>query len=172
MSPLSRSSIKLAVLLGVLVVSPHSTQAGSASTALGVSASVATICNIQTASQAFPAAYDPIVANAASNLDDATGSVTVACTKGTSPTIDLDLGQNASGTTRRMANGVGDFLSYEVFQDAGWTTVWGSGAGSNLAAGVAPSKAPRSFTTYARIPAAQDVPTGAYSDALTATVNF
>ena len=37
---------------------------------------------------------------------------------------------------------------------------------------VSPSKAGRSFTVQAQIPAGQDVAVGSYSDTVTATVNF
>jgi spore coat protein U-like protein len=101
--------------------------------------------------------------------------VDVACTKGAAPTIGLNAGNNsasASGTTRAMSNGAGDFLSYEIFQNGGRTTVWGNSGAGLLTTAPAPSKAARSFPTFGRIPAGQDAASGAYTDTVTATVNF
>lgn len=144
--------------------------AASSSTNLNVSASVANNCTISTAPLAF-GSYDPIVANAAADLD-ASGTVTIACTKGAAVTIGLGLGANASGTTRRMTDGASNYLTYELYQDAGRATVWGDAAPDLLTPPPAPSKAGRPFTVYGRISAAQDVPAGAYSDTVIATVNF
>jgi len=74
--------------------------AATATTNLGVSATVTNNCTISTAALAF-GSYDPVVTHAATNLDG-TGTVTVACTKGVAPTVGLGLGSNASGSTRRM----------------------------------------------------------------------
>src|SRR5262245_838396 len=102
--------------------------AATATANLGVSATVTNNCTISTGALAF-GSYDPVVANASTNLDG-TGTVSVACTKGTSATVGLGLGSNASGSTRRMGDGGGNFLTYELYQDSGHTTVWGnSGAG-------------------------------------------
>src|SRR5438270_5378606 len=80
-----------------------SLKAASASANLAASSSVANNCTISTAALAF-GAYDPVVANASTNLD-ASGTVSIACTKGATATIDLDLGANATGSTRRLTDG-------------------------------------------------------------------
>jgi len=78
--------------IGALVVSSDSSVvAGSATANLQVTAAVSANCTITTATVAFPA-YDPIIANASAN-DDGTGTVTIACTKGTVATIGLGLAQ-------------------------------------------------------------------------------
>jgi spore coat protein U-like protein len=163
--------VGLAAMLMLLVaVSSRSDAAGSASANLSVSASVANNCTISTSPLAF-GAYDPVVANASTNLD-ATGMVTVACTKGATATIGLGLGSNASGNTRRMTDGSSNFLSYEVYQDSSRSTIWGNSGAELLSPSAAPSKAMRDFTVYGRIPSNQDVPAGSYGDTVTATVNF
>ena len=112
-----------------------------------------------------------MVANASTNLD-ATGMVTVACTKGATATIGLGLGSNASGSTRRMTDGTSNFLTYEVYQDSSRSTAWGNSGADSLSPSAAPSKSTRDFTVYGRIPSNQDVPAGSYTDTVTATVNF
>jgi len=143
--------------------------AATASTNLGVSATVISNCLINTSALAF-GSYDPVVGNSAADLDG-TGIVSVACTKGVAPTIALGLGSNASGSTRRMSDGSGHFLTYELYKETGRVTVWGTG-GALLSTSAAPSKDPRDFTVYGRVTAGQDATAGSYTDSVVATVNF
>ena len=116
-------------------------------------------------------AYDPVVANASTDLT-ASGTVTVACTKGTAATIDLGNGGNFSGGSRRMGSG-SDFLNYALYKDAARTQVWGSGlAGGTTAAYNAASKNSANVTVYGTVPQAQDVTVGAYADGVVATINY
>jgi spore coat protein U-like protein len=71
-----------------------------------------------------------------------------------------------------MSAGGGNFLTYELYQDAGRTTVWGNGGAGLLSPAAAPSKAARNFTVYGRVTSNQDVVAGSYSDTVVATVNF
>lgn len=161
------------MLVGSLILagSPSMISAGSASTSLAVSARVTNNCTVSTASLAF-GTYDPIVTHATANLDG-TATVTITCTKGAITTIGLDAGSNApgTGTTRAMLGG-GVKLSYEIYRDSGRTILWSNVLGGLFLPPIAPSKAPRSFTVYGRIPAGQDVPAGNYNDTVLATVNF
>jgi spore coat protein U-like protein len=159
-----------ATLLGVAAATSVPSHAASASTSLSVTAAVSTNCTIGTAALAF-GSYDPVVANAAANLD-ATGTVTITCTKGAATTIGLNLGSNASGTTRRLTDGASNYLTYEMYSDSGRTTVWGNAGAALVTPAVAPSKAARNFTVYGRVTSNQDVPAGNYADTVTATVNF
>ena len=144
--------------------------AATATANLGVSATVTNNCTISTSALAF-GSYDPVVANASTNLDG-TGTVTVACTKGTTATVGLGLGANATGSTRRMSDGAGSFLTYELYQDAGHVTVWGNAGAGLLSPAAAPSKTARNFTVYGQVASNQDVAAGSYSDTVVATVNF
>jgi spore coat protein U-like protein len=156
----------------VLMVAGFVTTASAATATanLSVSATVTNNCTISTAALAF-GSYDPVVAHASTNLDG-TGTVIVACTKGAVATVGLGLGSNASGSTRQLTDGSSNYLTYEMYQDAGRTTVWGNAVGSLYSPGAAPSKAARSFTVYGRVVSNQDVPAGSYSDTVVATVNF
>jgi spore coat protein U-like protein len=144
--------------------------AGNATANLSVTATVGANCTISTTAVAFPA-YDPIVTNASAN-DDGTGSVIVTCTRGTAATIGLGLGANASGSQMRMKDATTDYLNYALYQDSGRATVWGNSGAGLLSPVAAPDKNPRTFTVYGRIPSAQDVPAGSYTDTVVATVNF
>ena len=144
--------------------------ADSATATIAVSATVRRNCTIATAPVAF-GSYDPVVANATTPLD-ASATVTIACTMGTPANIGLDDGSNASATQRRLTNGSNAFMDYQVYLDSGYATVWGSDVGNRLDAGTSPSKTPREFPVYARVPAGQDIPIGPYTDSVVATVNF
>jgi spore coat protein U-like protein len=145
---------------------------------LGVGSSVTANCIIGTAAVAF-GAYDPVVANAAVALT-ASGSITVACTAGSAPTITLGLGANAVGAVRKMASGA-ERLVYELYQPptaaagvacGALTTIWGT-AGANIFTPTSPaSKAARTYNVCGAIAANQDVGVGAYSDTVVASVNF
>ncbi len=163
-------SARVALIVGGLALgltAPAFAQTATAN--LGVSATVAKNCSITTSAVAF-GSYDPVVTHATSPLDG-TGSVIVTCTKGAGTRIDLGVGANASGSTRRMAGG-GDFLTYELYQNTGRTTVWGSGASAGQTIAAAPSRAARTFTVFGRIPAGQDVSAASYNDTVVATINF
>ena len=174
MNQLNKQLWVLSVSALALCLSAPSAHAGSATSSFTVTASVVATCTISTTNLAF-GNYDPITTNATTPLSG-NGSVTVTCTKGATTSIDLSPGANsanASGTTRAMATAGPDYLSYELYQDSGFTTVWGVGnPGNAFVPPVAPSKVARAFTIYGRIPAGQGSTVGTYTDTVTATVNF
>jgi spore coat protein U-like protein len=145
------------------------TKAATATASFGVTASVAANCSISAGALGF-GGYDPLSANASAALDQ-TSTLTVACTKGTSASVSLDLGTHASGTTRRMqhASTATEFLSYELYTTAARNTVWNS---TNTVAYSAASKAPSSLTVYGQVAGGQDVASGNYSDTVVATITF
>jgi spore coat protein U-like protein len=157
-------------MVTTLLLSSTEVAAATATANLTVSATVSVNCAVTAGTLAF-GAYDPVVTNASAALDGS-GTFTVACTKGaTGVTIDLGQGANYSGGRRMVA--AGNYLPYQVYSDAGRTTVWGSTSGGATVAVAAPaSSAPATYTVYGRIAAAQDVPAGGYGDTVVATVNF
>jgi spore coat protein U-like protein len=148
--------------------------AGSATANVTVTATVTANCTITTGSVAF-GSYDPIVANAATNLDQ-TGSFNVACTKGAPGVqIDLDKGLNPSGTDRQMNSATsGDFLKYQLYTTTGRTIIWGSAIAAGVKVPYAPaSKASTPITVYGRVPSGQDSSAAAdYTDTVVATISF
>jgi spore coat protein U-like protein len=161
----------VAVLLCAAGFVPAAAQAQTATATLTVNASIARNCTIAAATLAF-GAYDPIVTNAVANLD-AQVSYNVACTRGGAGTvwIGMDNGAHYSAPDRRMLSGATDFLNYGLFLDTTRTTPWGN----TLATGfvVVPNgRTPVGVTVYGRVPGGQDSNVGAYSDAVTMTINF
>ena len=159
----------LGVIVGMTLV-PLAVSAANQTASLTVSATVTNNCTISTAALTF-APYDPVVANASNNLDG-TGRVTVACTKGAAPTIGLGSGGSSSGSARRLADGAGNYLSYDLYQDSGRSVAWANAGVGLVTTGAATSKAARDFTVYGRIAGNQAVPAGSYTDTVVATVNF
>ena len=162
-------------LIGLcILVVPAVVYAGSAASSFRVTATLDPTCTIQTTPATF-GHYNPLTAHATAPLD-VNSSVTITCSKGMATTIALDRGQyahHAQGTTRAMKLVSGDeYLSYELYQDAIRTTLWGT-AGENLVVlPVAPDTKPRTFFIFGRIPPAQDVTAGNYGDTIVAIVNF
>lgn len=154
--------------------------AATASTNLAVSATIANNCSITTSAVAF-GGYDPVVTHATTPLDGS-GTVSITCTKGSTSTIGLGLGSNATGTTRRMVGAATDFITYEAYQPPNNTpgtacsytapTVWGTAGGGLFSPAVAPSRTARTYNVCGRVAAGQDLPAGAYTDTVLATVNF
>jgi spore coat protein U-like protein len=168
--------------IGAALVAPTHAQAGSANSNLSVTASVNANCTISTTAVAF-GPYDPVVTNAATALNG-TGTVTIACTKGSAPNVTLDLGANASASQRKMliTGGGADTLNYELYKPSTNTTpstcsfpgsvVWGT-AGAAIFTPTSPnSKASRAFSVCGTVAAGQDVSVGSYQDTVVATVNF
>jgi spore coat protein U-like protein len=175
---LNRTAATLCVAMGTALMSSSPAYAGTATSNLAVNASVASNCSISTAAVAF-GPYDPIVTNAATALGG-TGSITIACTKGSVPTLKLDLGATPAGSVRQMANGA-ERLPYELYQPptnvagvpcGALTTVWGTTGTNILTTVAAPSKAARTYNVCGSIPGGADVAAGAYADTVIATVTF
>jgi len=157
-------------LIALTVVSTPLFAASFKTANLDISASVAANCTISTAPVAF-GPYDPVGANAAADLL-ATGTVTVACTKGSVTTIDLSNGANLLAGSRRMASAT-DFMNYALYKDAARTQVWGTGlVGGSTVAYNAASVVATAFTVYGTVPQAQNVSVGAYTDTVVATINY
>lgn len=151
--------------------------AGTSTGTFQVTASVAKSCNIGSTSDVAFGAYAPAGSHLATPLD-ASGSVSIVCTKGTTYEVTLDQGLNpAGGSTcaspqRRMAAG-SERLAYQLYRDSARTQIWGCDA-SNLLSGTATTgpSSPENHTVYGRIPPGQDVADGSFSDTITVTVNF
>lgn len=145
-------------------------KAATTTTTFQVLANVVGVCGVTAVNMNF-GTYDPVVTNAITPLD-VTGNVALTCNTGLTAEISLNLGTSASGSVRRMAGAPSGFLNYEIYLNAGRTTVWGTTAPNTVVTTAAPSIVTRNYTTYGRIPAAQDVPIGSFADTITVTVTY
>jgi len=125
-------------------------------------------CTISTTSVSF-GSYDVF----ASTPTDTTGTVSFTCNGNADVTITLSKGGSSTFNPRTL-NGGSDTLNYNLYKDAARTTVWGDGTGSTstYTQVSVPSNAAQNLTIYGRIPAAQDVRAGTYTDSVTVTIDF
>lgn len=141
-----------------------SAQAASTTASLASSATVAAYCTVSSGSLGF-GTYS------ASAASTATATVTATCTNTTTYTIALDKGTNgASETTRVMkAASSAATLSYGIFSDSGYTTNWGTSAGSQSGTG---NGSAQPFTAYGKVPSGQFVTPDSYTDTVTVTLTY
>jgi len=166
--------MKRAALFAITLSLATSAFAASVSTSNtnNITASVAPKCTIGAFAIAF-GAYDPF---SATPLDQ-TGTVSINCTKGTSGVISLNLGANASGSTRRMQDtgATGNYLTYEIYNNSTRTTVWNTTNTVTLGPSASKDTA-LTATAYGRVTAGQDPQAGGggvnYQDTIVATVTF
>lgn len=156
-----------AVAAGIAGYSQQNTEAAFATPVnVAISASVAANCVLTAGSVAF-GAYDPLVANDTAALDQ-TGTFTVRCVKGVTAQVGLDDGLN---TGRQMSDGGSELLDYELYKDAGRTTVW-TDTGAGRYAYTAANKSATTLTIYGRVAGGQDAAVGSYTDTVVASAEF
>ena len=157
-----------ALFVAVSVVALGAGNAAFATTdSFSVTATVIENCTVSAADLAF-GNYDPIVANLSAAIPQS-ADLTVTCTDGSAVSIALDDGDNFS-SGRRMRLGVTtDFLSYELYQEAGLENVFGSGAQAVAHNGTG---AAETVTVHGNLPGGQNVPVGSYSDIIDVTITL
>ena len=140
-------------------------EAATTTGSIGVTTTVQATCTVSAAALTF-GTYTGAVANATSALQ-------VTCTSTTPYSVALNagLGAAASTTLRKMTGAGGITVNYSVWQDAGHTSNWGNTVGTNVVTGTG-NGAAQSISAYGQIPAGQLVTPGAYTDTLTATINY
>jgi spore coat protein U-like protein len=106
------------------------------------------------------------------------GTLTVTClgvpVAGTSVRISLNRGLHSPVfPNRNLANGA-QLLGYNLYQDAGFTVIWGNGANGTSVYGpfLITNSNPVPLTMFGRVPAGQDVTAGSYTDTITATLTY
>jgi spore coat protein U-like protein len=127
-------------------------------------------CSVSTTPVAF-GSYDVFTPTATSSV----GSVAINC-NGNVLLIGVAIDEGRAGTfsPRRLYRTPTEWLTYNLYRDAGLATVWGDGTGgTGLYIGFRPSNNQTyNVPVYGSIPAGQDVRAGTYSDNLSVTVNF
>lgn len=161
--------LKTALLSAALSAALGSTaMADTATASLPVSATVQKACRVTANALSF-GNYDPTGSTAL----DASTTISVLCTNGTSYTVGLDAGGGGSATVsaRKMTSG-SNTLNYALYQNASRTTNWGNTGGTDTPAATTAGSSAQSHTIYGRVAANQNVADGAYSDTVTVTVNY
>jgi spore coat protein U-like protein len=144
----------------VTVTSPTTT---TVTTTFAVSAVLPSNCNISATDLAFGGYTGAQTTQ--------TSTVSIVCTHDSTFYINLNYGLTPTGTVPNMVDSNSVKLSYELFQDSGFTTVWGNTVNSNGQGGTALGH-DQDFTVYGEIFAGQNVEPGSYGDTITATITF
>lgn len=143
--------------------------AAETSDTLDVSATVTANCVVSTS----PIAFGNVDVTTNSNTD-ATGSISVTCTNGTSwvASADAGSGDGADLAVRKMTSGA-NLLSYALYTDSNRTSLWGDGVESTATIAANGSGVAQSRTIYGRVLSGQTgVPAGSYADTVTVTVAY
>ena len=90
--------------------------------------------------------------------------------RGVTAQVGLGNGSNYSGGRRMQAGATGNYLNYELYSNAGRTTVWDNA--SNRVAYTAASKAAQTLTIYGRVAGGQDAAAGSYTDTVVAQAEW
>lgn len=159
----------LAILLTVSAISAGDSRADSLGARMDVTATVLTNCQLVVPPLSF-GTYDPLSSHAVQPAD-ATAVVTVICTRNTGAALSFDFGLHSPAGDRVMAGPGVESLRYQIYRDAARSQVWARGADSVqiLSRGISN---PEQLTVFGRILPRQEVEPGAYTDVLTATVDF
>jgi spore coat protein U-like protein len=156
-----------------LLATSGAASAGTATSNLDVSATVAASCTIDATGGLAFGAYDPVVTNKAVALDGQ-GTINTVCTNGATAVVTLDEGSHADdGSTpaapvRRMIAGTDQFLSYNLYTDNTHGTVWNGTTGQDVTG----SGDIVGTIVYGSVPAGQNVKADTYNDTVKATVTF
>src|ERR1700761_4634205 len=123
-------SLSVALAIAALPLTSMRSEATTATATIAVSATVLGLCSVA----ALPVAFGNYQSGAAST---GTSTITVTCTAGTTYTVGLDNGTTSGATSaaRLLSNGSGDTLTYSLYKDSGYSTVWGNTIGTNTTAG-------------------------------------
>ncbi len=149
------------LLLGQSV---HMAHAATATSTIAVTATVLSFCSLT----ALPLAFG----NYSSAAVNATTTLAVLCTVGTTYNVGLDLGQGSGATlSQRKMTFNTSVLGYGLFADAAHSVIWGSTVGTNTQTGTGTGLT-QTLTVYGQIPANQVVAPGAYTDTVTATITY
>lgn len=125
------------------------------------------IDHIDFGSQSLVGLSSPVTAN---------GAVNVTCSTNHAYSVGLGAGAGDGATVavRKMTqSGVGT-IDYSLYQDAGYTTVWGetTGGGGNVVSGTGNGNQ-QTLTIYGQVPVPATAPApGIYSDTVTVTVTY
>jgi spore coat protein U-like protein len=128
-----------------------------------VSATIGSNCLVSASPLDFGTTTGVLSANV-----DVNTSLTAQCTSGTPYTVSLDDGQNAVGTTRRMrGSSSGQYVTYELYTNAGRTSRWGTNSSNGTGSGNA-----QPLTVFGRVPPQTTPKADTYTDLITVTVNY
>lgn len=127
-------------------------------------------CNLRSVQPVLFGAYNPLSANPL----DAQSSITVRCTGLGIGILRIQMGPGLAGTVGNRQMQQGSFrLPYGLYTNNARTTAWGDGtAGTSAVVRLVFTGLEFTQQIYGRIPPAQNMPVGPYSDQLIVQLDF
>jgi len=165
--------MKLSALIGIAVIGMGLGLAGQALAVPGsesqfqITASVAGSCTIS--------AGDVVLGDYDSGAGvTGTGTISYQCTPNTSPSIGLDSGQYGAGdVTRRNLFDGAHSLAYQIYSDAGYSSVWGNGTNGASPLSVSGDGNADNASMYIEVFSGQtQLNVGTYTDSVTAEIDW
>jgi spore coat protein U-like protein len=151
--------------LGLALVPLQASDAGTSTATLTVGVTVVSNCKVAASTLTF--------ANYVSGQTENADTTTTLSYSGCPNEIlkfELNDGNNVQGGYRGMRSSGGSLLGYQLYRNANYNTLIGSG--TNAVSFTAPSTGSGTVTVYGRIPGSQTVPAGAYTDTVGITLTF
>ena len=137
-----------------------------------------TVCRFSSATGVAFGVYD----DGSPVTRDTTANVAIDCSRNGGPqnvTVTVSLAPSATSgsiSTRRMRQGSGDTLTYNLYRDSARAQVWGQTTGVDTMTQMLSipnnSSMSATFTIFGRIGALQNVSAGSYADSVVATVSY
>jgi len=164
--------MKVRGLLLAALMSPSLVWATTTNNTFQVNATVISSCTVAGTTLNFGNSIDAL---ATPTPLDATSTLTVQCTNTTAYTVALNAGTNAGGASnfgsRTMKSG-SNTLNYQLYLDAGHSSVWGDGTSSSSNVAGTGTGNPQTLSIYGRLPSLANVVPGSYTDTVTVTVSY
>ncbi len=159
-----------AVLVAVCLGTGGATQAGTWTAQQTVKAQVDPSCTVALTAQNTVLAFGTLNATPALMVAqaDATGSITISCASGVNYSVVAGDGRNYSSGWR-MDNGSGQYVTYQLYSDAGRGTAFVR-AGTSLS--YTGNGAAQTVTVYGRVPAQTAGGSGSFTDSVSFTVTY
>ena len=160
-----RLMLRLACVLGCLAATQAQAQSANGNFAVNASVLAGCLLNASTVN------FGTLPPGAATPQVDALGAIVVTCSNGIDYTVGLSNGANNQGANRRMRHAtLAQFLTYDLYRNAARTQRWRDTPGQDVSG--TGTGAAQSLPVYARLPAGQTPPAGAYLDTVTAIVRY
>jgi spore coat protein U-like protein len=160
-------STAVAAALFAAVAPQQADATTTVTTTIAVSASVLSSCGVT----ALPLAFGTYSPTQSTNTTAQT-TVVVTCTNGTPYNVGLNagIGTGATVASHKLTSG-SNLLNYTLYQDSGYSTVWGNTIGTNTVSGTG-SGLTQTINVYGSITALQAVPAGSYADTVTVSLTY
>ena len=158
----STRKIYAALIAASIALSTGLADAATVTSTLAVSATVNTVCVVNSVGAMAFGAYTGVAVTSSSTLN-------YTCSNALPVQISFDKGLNGVSTATRVMKNATSTLSYQIYSDSARTTVWDDTTNKIAVTG---SGASATATIYGQIPAGQYPTAGAYTDTVTITFTY